>query len=320
MSTSPKVAILGASGIGKNHARWFHKHGCEVVAFLGSSPASLQRTQHLLNAQFPFDGRGYTDLAQLLEQEKPDIVCVSTPPAHHFEQVARCLHSGAHVLCEKPLVYDASAPFEDVVQQAQSLVELAHDRGLLFGTQMQYAAVIEELLRAAGHEGAMRSFGMEMETKNVKDGREGEHIWLDLSPHPLSVVQVLAGPHARIEPGSIACRVEKHQTRAQLRVAGPERSIECSFTVRFDPQANPPRRGFRFDDAVVEVGGRRDAEGEFRAVLTSQGRETVMPDFVDVLVGNFLAATRGEQELLVTGAMGAQNVAWQHEILAASQS
>jgi hypothetical protein len=44
------VAVIGASGIGKNHARWFHQHSCEVGAFMGSSPASIERTQELLRA------------------------------------------------------------------------------------------------------------------------------------------------------------------------------------------------------------------------------------------------------------------------------
>ena len=34
MNQPLKVAVIGASGIGKNHARWFHRHGCDVAAFV----------------------------------------------------------------------------------------------------------------------------------------------------------------------------------------------------------------------------------------------------------------------------------------------
>src|SRR5688500_8988121 len=109
MKAAPlKVAIIGASGIGKNHAGWFQGHGCEVCAFLGSGPESVSRTHELLQQLIGFRGRGYHELDALLQNEKPNIVCVSTPPSLHYEQVMKSLAAGAHVLCEKPLVYDVS--------------------------------------------------------------------------------------------------------------------------------------------------------------------------------------------------------------------
>ena len=35
MARSVKVAIAGASGIGKHHAKWHYEAGSEVVGFLG---------------------------------------------------------------------------------------------------------------------------------------------------------------------------------------------------------------------------------------------------------------------------------------------
>src|SRR5687768_9099806 len=100
MSETFKVAVIGASGIGKNHARWFHQHGCDVVAFVGSSPESVARTQKVLEDGFGFTGRGYTDVQEMLSNVKPNIVCVSSPPPHHFAQVLQSLQAGAHILCE----------------------------------------------------------------------------------------------------------------------------------------------------------------------------------------------------------------------------
>ena len=159
-SASPSVAILGASGIGRNHARWFWKHGARVDSFLGSSPASVAKTIKTLQALFPFEGRGYDKLSELLQSERPQIVCISTPPAQHFAQILACLESGAHVLCEKPLIFEADRDGKYLQARAQELVEMARHKGLLFGTQMQYAAVVHDLQRASGIEGVVRRFGM----------------------------------------------------------------------------------------------------------------------------------------------------------------
>lgn len=312
-----KVAILGASGIGKNHARWFHNHGCEVVSFLGSRPETLQNTQQVLADDFGFVGRGFTDLTALLKETRPDIVCISNPPALHFEQALQCLQFGAHVLCEKPLVYDPNLSLEQLQEQSETLVMTAQDAGLTFGTQLQYAAVTHDILRFCGHDGNVRRFAMEMETKNIKANREGAQIWIDLSPHPLSVLQVLADGDA-LDLSSIRCQVDAHQTRAQFRL---QSGVEADITVRFNPHANPPIRRFTFDDCIVDVGGRKDAAGNFRAVLSNPNtlQEELRDDFVDSLIGNFVRAVRGEETLLVTGQMGWHNVAWQHWILAAAQ-
>lgn len=307
---SPTVAVLGASGIGRNHARWFWKHGARVESFLGSSPGSVARTAEALCHAFPFEGRGYDNLQSLLEAERPSIVCISTPPSQHESQIRAALEAGAHVLCEKPLIFEAGHSSKYLQARGEELVEFARSKNLLLGTQMQYAAVVDDLKAAAGHEGTVQSFAMEMETKNVKEGREGAQIWIDLSPHPLSVLQVLAGPGAALDESSICIQVEKHRTRADFAIASARgERIEASVSVRFDAEANPPRRCFRFDDKTVELAGHREPDGTFKALLTdAQGQKKVLDDFVDTLIGDFLASVRGERNLLVSGAMGVQNV------------
>ena len=53
-----RVAIAGASGIGKHHAKWFHQAGAQVVGFCGSNEASVAATSKALKGLFPFSGRG----------------------------------------------------------------------------------------------------------------------------------------------------------------------------------------------------------------------------------------------------------------------
>jgi len=46
----------------------------------------------------------YTDLGRMLQEQRPDLVCVCTPPTLHREQTVAALRAGAWVWCEKPPV------------------------------------------------------------------------------------------------------------------------------------------------------------------------------------------------------------------------
>ena len=79
MKPSLRVAVAGASGIGKHHAKWYNECGCEVVAFLGSCDASCRASAEDLHQSIGFSGRGYSDLPKLLEEVEPDVVLVVYP-------------------------------------------------------------------------------------------------------------------------------------------------------------------------------------------------------------------------------------------------
>lgn len=83
----------------------------------------------------------------LAEPAQPnDIVVVATPPATHHTLALAALHSGRHVLCEKPLAMD--------VAQATEMVERARTLGLHIGCcssrflGLPTTATVKELLRA----------------------------------------------------------------------------------------------------------------------------------------------------------------------------
>lgn len=70
--------------------------------------------------------RTYTDHRELLEREELDAVLVASPHGLHHEHVRAALERGVHVLVEKPLAVTS--------EQADELVELARERGLLLAT------------------------------------------------------------------------------------------------------------------------------------------------------------------------------------------
>jgi len=337
-----RVAVLGASGIGKNHARWFKNHGCDVCAFLGSSPDSIERTRLVLQRDSDFAGRAYSDLKTLLQVEKPDAVCIATPPALHYLQTLQCLEAGVHVLCEKPLVGDDSFSADALIAQAQHLEHLARERGLLLETQTQYEQIARRVLTMCGVQdiASMRRWTMEMETKNIIANRNREKIWLDLSPHPISLLLKLG---AEIEWASVLCLIRRQETEAEFRVrfgrhetigsaAATSAAFPClvRIAVRVNADRAVPLRRISIGKRHVDYSSGKNAAGRFRNYLTSDdGIVEEMDDLVDSLIGNFVARVSrlksgapDTNDLWSNGLLsngGALNVEWQLKILEKAQ-
>lgn len=314
-----RIAIIGASGIGRNHALWFAGRGCEIVAFAGSSPASVSSTRLELESAIGFKGRGFVDVLQMLREEKPDAVCVSSPPHLHFQHVMESLENGAHVLCEKPLVGAdlwSGLPSDELIESGWKLAGEATRRGLVFGTQMQYATCAPQLLELCGLKSAdeIVTFAMTMETKNLKHGRTFDDVWLDLSPHPLSVLRRLF-PLAQLDWTSASCEVREHDSEANFHLKHDAQTINVHLHVALNPDRAVPKRTFQINGKAVDYAARNNEQGQFRAYLQSDNRVLELPDFVDTLVGNFVRAVRGEETLCVSGEDGAQVVEWQLKLI-----
>lgn len=283
----------------------------------------MASTQKVLEQGFGFDGRGYHNLQKMLQHEKPDAVCISSPPQLHYKQALLCFQHGTHVLCEKPLVGDETRPAPEMMAEAQHLVQEAKSADIVFGTQMQYATAVQYIRDLAGLESdePVREWMMEMETKTVRPGRGDEKIWIDLSPHPLSVLQKWDG-HATIDWNSVQCDVQSKETDARFNVALDGGGCAARVVVRVNPDRDKPLRRFTINGRTVEYSARNNEQGQFHTFLKSDdGREIELRDLVDILIGNFVAACQGRESLIVTGADGGQNVEWQLKILeAASRS
>ena len=322
LKTTLSVAILGASGIGKNHARWFHRNGCRVVAFLGTSGDSTAQTQADLVSDFPFNGTAYTDLSELLAQEKPDIVCVATPPPLHFGHVLQSLESGAHVLCEKPLVYAPTRKFRENRDGAKELVKVAAKKNLVLGTQLQYGAATPILCKLAGLSPTdVGDFAMELETLNANSSREPRELWIDMGPHPISVAQMLAGPGAKLAEETV--RFEPYQDEDKTEVlarfginCADGRLLMVRAVVRSlrDSQRDAqrqPRRRFSFNGHSVIYAPLVGTKGNFQAqFIAPDGYSSVYADPVDYLVGDFVRACREGNAPLISGDFGRENLEW----------
>ncbi|BCM89576.1 inositol 2-dehydrogenase/D-chiro-inositol 3-dehydrogenase [Abditibacteriota bacterium] len=315
-----RVAILGASGIGKNHARWFAKNSCDVVSFLGSSDESVDLTRAHLRAHMGFSGQGYSDLGRLLNETQPQAVCIASPSHLHYAQAMQCLEAGIHVLCEKPLVYAPTRPKRENADGARELLKAASRRNLVLATQLQYGAATPILCRLAGVSPfEVGDFAMEIETTNPKSPRDPKELWVDLAPHPLSVAQYLAGDGGEIVEETLqimpsrSAYTSEVTARFGVRCDGG-RLLMCRVIVRwFDKIVDnrDPRRRFSFNGRVVQYSGVKSPDGTYIAqYVAPDGYISHYSDPVDYLIGNFVRTCWDEDQLILSSEQGVQNLDW----------
>jgi predicted dehydrogenase len=111
---------LGFAGLGWA-ARGFHVPALrevpqvEVVGGFDNSPE--QRASWERETGKP----AYASFEELLEQGKPELLSIATPPAAHYELILAALDAGLDVFCEKPFV--------ETLEQADEVLARAEERG-----------------------------------------------------------------------------------------------------------------------------------------------------------------------------------------------
>lgn len=94
-----KSAVIGTGVISKQHLSFLQaSQKANIVGVCDLSPAAVNYAVDTFQA-----AAAYTDYAQMLEEAKPDVVHILTPPATHLPIATDCLRAGAHVICEKPV-------------------------------------------------------------------------------------------------------------------------------------------------------------------------------------------------------------------------
>jgi predicted dehydrogenase len=98
--TRYRVAIIGTGSIANSHIKALTdlQERVEVVAAVDilEDRVAAFAAKHAIP-------HFYTDAAEMLEKEHPDLVHIATPPNNHYDLIILALEAGAWVLCEKPL-------------------------------------------------------------------------------------------------------------------------------------------------------------------------------------------------------------------------
>ncbi len=117
MGRTLRAAVVGAGHIATHHLDFLQKSDkAELCGVCDLSPALANFSR----GRFEADA-AYIDLSQMLQEKKPDVVHVLTPPHTHFALMRTVLENDAHVVCEKPATYSA--------EELDTLLELARQSG-----------------------------------------------------------------------------------------------------------------------------------------------------------------------------------------------
>lgn len=91
----------------------------ELCAFVDIDPSKLR----LASETFP-GVPTYTEIERMLDECRPDIVSVSTPPENHYSAVIQCAEKGVKaIICEKPIAC--------TIREAKEMVDFCKKRGCL---------------------------------------------------------------------------------------------------------------------------------------------------------------------------------------------
>jgi predicted dehydrogenase len=97
-----KAGIIGCGGISRCHVDGYRANGAEVTAVTDVSAEAAEKLAGETGAAV------YADVPALLASGV-EVVSICTPPVAHEEAAIAALAAGVHVLCEKPMAFDAAA-------------------------------------------------------------------------------------------------------------------------------------------------------------------------------------------------------------------
>jgi predicted dehydrogenase/nucleoside-diphosphate-sugar epimerase len=121
-----RVGLIGCGKMGLQHVRAIGATpGAQVVGV--ADPAADRET---LGTLLPSGARIVGDARELLEDIKPDVVHIVTPPSSHAALAREAILAGCHVYVEKP--------FTPTRAEAQAVLDLAAERGLKVCAGHQY--------------------------------------------------------------------------------------------------------------------------------------------------------------------------------------
>src|SRR5215831_9622986 len=133
MSRTLRVALVGCGKVADQHVDAIHRvANCEIVSLCDRELLMARQ----LGERFGISAC-FSNLSDMLRSTSPDVVHITTPPQSHYSLAKQCLESGSHVYLEKPFTITA--------REAQSLIDLAENRGLKITVGHNYLFTLEML-------------------------------------------------------------------------------------------------------------------------------------------------------------------------------
>jgi len=180
-----EVAVIGRTGRGNyGHGLdvvWNDIEQAEVVAVADPDPEGRAAAAKQIKAP-----KSYADYRQMLETERPQIVCVAPRWLDcHYDMVLACAEFGCHVFLEKPMCQS--------LQQADAMIAALEKRNLKLAIahQMRYSPALAHAQKAIT-EGMLGDI-LELRGRGKEDRRGGGEDLMVLGTHVMDLMRLFAG-------------------------------------------------------------------------------------------------------------------------------
>jgi len=121
-----RVAVVGSGYFSQFHYEaWSRIEGVRMVALASRDPESAAARAEAFGVP-----EAYDDAARMLDQERPDLLDIVTPPETHLELVRAVAERGISAICQKPLAPDLA--------ESERLVGLAERAGIMLAVHENF--------------------------------------------------------------------------------------------------------------------------------------------------------------------------------------
>ena len=131
----PRIGVIGCGGIVATHLEAYRKARYRVVAL---SDLVQERAESVRDRFYP-RARIYATADELLEQADVDVVDIATHPEERAPLVLKAIHTGKHVLSQKPFVTDLAVGRKLVSAARRKGVKLAVNQNGRWAAHVSYA-------------------------------------------------------------------------------------------------------------------------------------------------------------------------------------
>jgi predicted dehydrogenase len=112
------VCIIGCGKMADQHAIQIQRiHNSKIIGVCDNEPLMARQMAERFNIE-----KHYSNVLEMLETAKPDVVHITTPPPSHYPLAKRCLQAGCNVYVEKPFTLNTP--------EAEELIALANQNNL----------------------------------------------------------------------------------------------------------------------------------------------------------------------------------------------
>lgn len=199
-----KAAVIGVGSIGFHHARVYAEMPeVDLVAVADPHDEVARRVAHTYKVKL------YSDYRTMLDQEKPTLVTVAVPTAHHAEVASEAISRGIHVLIEKPLALTHD--------EGQQIIDLAasEDVKLTVGHIERFNPAVVEIKKRLDRQELGRVFQIRARRLTPFPARIRDvGVVLDIATHDIDVMRYLLG--AEVERVYAEIERKVHTSREDL--------------------------------------------------------------------------------------------------------